>query len=140
MRVDSTPCAAPHLPFANEDDMQGFLEEHAEQLFGLKVIASSSRDGELFEIDVLAVNAANTPFIIEGKWDLVVTAVYGKNPDACYRVPRGKFAEARLCRKKSGSIRWRYCQSGVWKNKEMLAACDAKKIFHRLRQAHVDAG
>jgi len=58
---DSTPYAALHLPFANEDEMQRFVEEHAEDIFGLEVIASSNRGGELFEIDVLALNAANTP-------------------------------------------------------------------------------
>src|SRR5205809_8124201 len=70
--IDSTPYSAPHLPFANETEVQRFVEEHAERIFGVKVISSTRRGGHrLFGIDVLGVDAANTPFIIECKWDLV---------------------------------------------------------------------
>lgn len=52
--------------------MQQFVEENAENIFGLKVISSSRRDGGvLCKIDVLAIDTVNTPFIIECKWDLV---------------------------------------------------------------------
>lgn len=49
--------------------MSEFFEAYAEKI-GLTVIASAKRGGELLEIDVLAVDDANT-FIIECKWDLV---------------------------------------------------------------------
>ena len=279
--IDSTPYPATHLPFANETEVQQFVEEYAETIFGLKVISSTRRDGRrLFGIDVFAVDAANTPIIIECKWDLVdpgairqlvrykkalqagwslfekritetsgmqvavesrepvlvaigyryapsvlsdaqsivcltyayhdvtftgdvveqqrpgrvsiqhahqilmpkarhptvskqqhtserllplppslraafweidgrlrgldaVKVVYGGKNFVRYRVPRGRFAEAKICPK---SIQWRYCQSGGWKDGgqsgsvEMLAACDLDKIFDLLRQAYVDAG
>jgi hypothetical protein len=72
--IDSTPYRSQHLPFANELEVQQFVEENAENIFGLKVISSSRRDGRgLFGIDVLAVDADNTAFIIECKWDLVTS-------------------------------------------------------------------
>lgn len=62
-KVDSTPYAAPHLPFANELEMQLFVEKYAEHIFGLEVIASTRRgEGGLFKIDVLAVERLQCPF------------------------------------------------------------------------------
>jgi hypothetical protein len=72
--IDSTPYRSQHLPFANELEVQQFVEENAENIFRqrLKVISSSRRDGGvLCKIDILAIDAANRPFIIECKWDLV---------------------------------------------------------------------
>jgi hypothetical protein len=69
---DSTPYPASHLPFANELEMQLFVEKHAEHILGLRVIASTRKgEGGLFKIYVLAIDAYNTPFIIECKWDLI---------------------------------------------------------------------
>jgi len=60
------------VPFTNEKAVRQFVEKHAEEILGLTVISvDRSGGGRLFDIDVLAVNAANTPFIIECKWDLV---------------------------------------------------------------------
>jgi len=72
--IDSTPYRSQHLPFTNELEVQQFVEENAENIFRqrLKVISSSRRaGGVLCKIDVLAIDAANTPFIIECKWDQV---------------------------------------------------------------------
>jgi hypothetical protein len=273
MPIDSTPHGSLHLPFANETEVQEFVEKYAEKIFGLKVIASTRR-GErgMFKIDVLAVDAANSPFIIECKWDRVgsganrqlfgyrktlldnwplferrvseargrkvtverrepvlvaigyrcapsvlidpqsvvfLTYAYhdvtlgrdvvkqqrvgkvsiqhahqilmpkSRHPSVCkkrstikvvarlppalqkafwaidarlcgldavtvvrfknlvnYRVRRVIFAKATISPE---SIRWRYGQRGVWNDKDMLASCDAKKIFDLLHQAHVDA-
>jgi hypothetical protein len=39
--IDSTPYASQHLPFANELEVQQFVEEYAENIFGLMVISRS---------------------------------------------------------------------------------------------------
>ncbi|MEA2206258.1 MAG: hypothetical protein QOE77_3034 [Blastocatellia bacterium] len=60
------------MPFANEDETQEFVEGYFERV-GLTVIASSMRPGlRLLDIDILAVDYANT-FIIECKWNLIDT-------------------------------------------------------------------
>src|SRR6266849_5403695 len=70
--VDPTQYPVEYLPFANEVELQRFVEDHAENIFGLTVISSTRRGGRrLFDIDILAVDSANTPFIFECKWDLV---------------------------------------------------------------------
>jgi len=52
--------------------MQVFVEKYAEDVLGIKVIGSTRRgEGGLFKIDVLGVDAENTPFVIECKWDQV---------------------------------------------------------------------
>ena len=60
------------MPFSNEIEMQEFIETYAKQTLNLKVIASTrpGRQG-LYKIDVLAVDSANTPYIIECKWNEV---------------------------------------------------------------------
>jgi hypothetical protein len=70
--IDSTAHSTAKAPFANEIEVQRFVEEYAKKIFGLQVILSTRRGGQrLFLIDVLAVDSENTPFIIECKWDLV---------------------------------------------------------------------
>jgi hypothetical protein len=272
--LDSTPHGGLQLPFANEMEVQKFVEKYAEEDFGLKVVASTTPGKRgLFKIDVLAVDDDNNPFIIECKWDRVdrgaiqqlvsykkslldnwtsfvervseargmqialksrepvliaigyrfapsvltaansvVCLAYayhdvnlsgdvvkpcrsGKvsihhahqipmpkcgHPSVCkksstikavarlptqlqkafwqidgrlceldavtvvryknvvnYWVPRGLFANAKIG---SECIQWHYVERGVWKDKEMFAARDTKKIFQRLCQAHVEAG
>jgi hypothetical protein len=72
--IERTPQAVEYLPFASEVELQRFVEEHAEKIFGLTVVSSTRRGGRrLFDIDVLAVDSANIPFILECKWDLVST-------------------------------------------------------------------
>jgi len=68
----STAYRAPSVPFTTESEVRNFIEKYAENILGLTVISSDrSGGGRLFDIDILAVDAANTPFIIECKWDLV---------------------------------------------------------------------
>ena len=56
---DSTPYPAPSVPFTNEKAVRQFVEKHAEEILGLTVISvDRSGGGRLFDIDVLAVNAA----------------------------------------------------------------------------------
>ncbi len=68
---DPTPLSAQCVPFVNEDEMHIFSERYVEKILGIKVIASSRFGRNLFDIDVLAVGADNTPIIIECKWDLI---------------------------------------------------------------------
>jgi hypothetical protein len=61
-----------NVPFANESQVQDFVEAHLKEIFGFDVIASTKRDRRrLFDIDILAIDEANRPVIIECKWDLV---------------------------------------------------------------------
>src|SRR6266446_9429247 len=70
--IDTTPYRDACLPFANEDEVQRFVEKHAAKILGLTVVASSLRGGHrLCDIDILGVDAHSTPVIIECKWDLV---------------------------------------------------------------------
>jgi hypothetical protein len=70
--VDPTPRAVEYLPFANEVELQRFVEDHAKKIFGLTVVSSTRRGRRrLFGIDILAIDSGNTPFILECKWDLV---------------------------------------------------------------------
>jgi hypothetical protein len=70
--IDTTPHPDASLPFANEVEVQRFVEKHAQRILGLRVIASSLRDGHrLGDIDILDVDPRGTPVIIECKWDLV---------------------------------------------------------------------
>lgn len=72
IKIDSTPFAAPSLPFANEIEVQEFFEKHAKETLGLTVIGSTRPgEGGLFKIDVLAVDDANNPYLIECKWNQV---------------------------------------------------------------------
>lgn len=72
LTLDPTPHDARHVPFANETGLQSFVEKHAKAIFDLEVIASTRRGGgRLFDIDILAIDNAAKPFIIECKWDLV---------------------------------------------------------------------
>jgi len=69
--IDSAPCPA-NVPFANETQVQRFVEAHAKQILGVDVIASTERGRRrLFDIDILAIDPANRPVTIECKWDLV---------------------------------------------------------------------
>jgi hypothetical protein len=53
-------------------DLQRFVELHAKSILDLEVIASARRGGgRLFNIDILAVDKANKPVIVECKWDVV---------------------------------------------------------------------
>lgn len=71
-RVDSTPRAEARLPFASESGLQRFVEEHAKQLFGVDVVASTRRGGGRFlNIDILALDQSGRPWIVECKHDLV---------------------------------------------------------------------
>ena len=73
--IDSSPRAASAVPFANEIQLQRFVEDHADDIFDLQVISSTRRGGHgLFDIDILAVDPVNTPVLIECKWDLVNAA------------------------------------------------------------------
>jgi hypothetical protein len=52
--------------------VRNFIAKYAEEILGLTVISADRKGGDrLFDVDVLAVNAVNTPFIIECKLDLV---------------------------------------------------------------------
>ena len=79
MYVDPTPYKAAHLPFANEDEVQRFLVKHTRQILGVSVITTSLRGGgRLCDIDILGVDDAGTPVIIECKWDRVDAAAIGQ--------------------------------------------------------------
>src|SRR5260221_11175106 len=79
LTVDSTPHDAPRLPFANEMGLQKFVEEHAKAILDLEVIAGAQRGGgRLFGIDILAIDKAARPFIIECKWDEVAAGALGQ--------------------------------------------------------------
>jgi hypothetical protein len=287
--IRPTPYPAPSLPFANETELQEFVEKYAPKILGLTVIASARPGGRgLFRIDALAVDDANNPYIIEFKsnqvgsdaiqqllryremfeadltffaqrltdtnrhapgkaqppvliaigyrymdsvlsdaeaqsitcltyayhdvtweacshvsspfdvveplrrgevsihlanerpmpssrhrrvckrhvvierlkalpeldtafWEIdcslrdlkTVTALYGKNPEASYHGPRGKFAEARMERK-SKSIEWQYLQQGVWDDgrlgiQKMFRRSDKSKILDLLSHAYLVA-
>jgi hypothetical protein len=70
--INSAPYPTLYVPFTNETEVQSFVEEHTKDIFGLDVIASTRRGRRrLFDIDVLAIDEANRPFIFECKWDLV---------------------------------------------------------------------
>lgn len=60
------------IPFANETQLQAVLEDEVETMFGADVVASARRGGgRLFDIDILAIDEANTPIIVECKWDRI---------------------------------------------------------------------
>jgi hypothetical protein len=60
------------IPFANETQLQAVFEDEVEALFGCDVVASTRRGGgRLFQIDILAIDRANTPIIVECKWDRI---------------------------------------------------------------------
>ena len=60
------------IPFANETQLQAVFEDEVEARFGAKVVASTRRGGgRLFEIDILAIDGANIPIIVECKWDRI---------------------------------------------------------------------
>jgi len=60
------------IPFASETQLQAVFEDEVEAMFGAKVVASTRRGGgRLFEIDILAIDGANTPIIVECKWDRI---------------------------------------------------------------------
>lgn len=62
-------------PFASESGLQEFVEDHAHELFGVRVVASSRKGGNgLFKIDILAEAEDGRPWIIECKHDLVGAA------------------------------------------------------------------
>lgn len=71
-RIDHTPRPAAAVPFASESGLQRFVEENAEAVLGINVVASSRRYGNcLFRIDTLAEDHEGRPWIIECKHDLV---------------------------------------------------------------------
>jgi hypothetical protein len=71
-QLDSTPYPTPYVPFANEDDVQAFVEANIRDILGLEVIASTTRGRKrLLKIDTLAIDKSNRPYIIECKWDRV---------------------------------------------------------------------
>lgn len=77
--TDETPLVVQRVPFASESGLQRFVEDHAENLFGVKVIASALRGGHrLFNIDILAADPNGRPWIIECKHDLVPAAAIGQ--------------------------------------------------------------
>jgi hypothetical protein len=70
--ADPRPQHAQSAPFASESGLQRFIEEHAEALLGIRVIASARPDGRgMFKIDILAADQDGQPWIIECKHDLV---------------------------------------------------------------------
>jgi hypothetical protein len=70
--VDQTPRSVRSAPFASETGVQEFVEEHAVDLLGVRVIASSRPGGRcLHKIDILAEAPDGRPWIIECKHDLV---------------------------------------------------------------------
>ena len=76
MQINAIPYPDARLPFANEDEVQRFVERHAEKMLGVSVLASSLRGGcRLCDIDILGVDGRGTPVIIECKWDRVDAAV-----------------------------------------------------------------
>ncbi len=70
--INQTPRNVQRVPFASESGLQRFVEDNAEDLLGVKVVASSRAGGGcLFKIDTLAVDRDGQPWIIECKHDLV---------------------------------------------------------------------
>ncbi len=70
--IGETPRLADAVPFASESGLQQFVEEHAEDLLGVHVVASSRKGGRgMFRIDTLAEDQYGRPWIIECKHDLV---------------------------------------------------------------------
>lgn len=71
-QIDGKPHLASALPFASESGLQQFVEDHSEQLLGVRVVASSRKGGHgVFRIDTLAEDGDGRPWIIECKYDLV---------------------------------------------------------------------
>lgn len=71
-KLDQTPRHVAAVPFASESGLQRFIEENAEDLLGVRVVASSRRGARaLFKIDTLAEDQDGRPWIIECKHDLV---------------------------------------------------------------------
>ena len=81
--VDQTPRDVQRAPFASESGLQEFVELRAEELLGVRVVASSRRGGDgQFKIDILAEDRQGRawikgrPWIIECKHDLVDAAAW----------------------------------------------------------------
>jgi hypothetical protein len=73
--LNSRPIEWPLVPFASETGLQHFIEQNADALLGLSVIASDRRDGKrLSRIDLLAANAVGRLFVIECKHDTVTAS------------------------------------------------------------------
>ena len=71
-KIDHTPRDVQRAPFASESGLQRFIEDHAEDLLSVRVVASSRPGGKgLFNIDTLAEDRDGRPWIIECKHDLV---------------------------------------------------------------------
>lgn len=70
--LDQAPRDRERAPFASESGLQRFVEQYAEGLLGVRVVASSrAGGGGLFKIDILAEGKGGRPWIIECKHDLV---------------------------------------------------------------------
>ena len=77
--VDETPREVQRAPFASESGLHDFVEQHAEALLGVKIVASSRPRGNgLFKIDILAEDGDRRPWIIECKHDLVDAAAWSQ--------------------------------------------------------------
>ena len=77
--VDETPREVQRAPFASESGLHDFVEQHAEALLGVKIVASSRPRGNgLFKIDILAEDGDKRPWIIECKHDLVDAAAWSQ--------------------------------------------------------------
>jgi hypothetical protein len=75
--VDQTPRDVERVPFASESGLQRFVERHADELLGVRVVSSSRAGGDgLFKIDILAEDRDGHPWIIECKHDLVDAAAW----------------------------------------------------------------
>ena len=72
MRISSKSFDCDEVPFANEDELQGFVIKNVPEWFGAEVVAHTLEGGrQLHKIDILAVDASDCVYVIECKWDAV---------------------------------------------------------------------
>ena len=70
--IDDSPRSVSRAPFASETGVQEFVEQHASELLGVRVVASSRSGGRgVCNIDILAEGSDGRPWIIECKHDLI---------------------------------------------------------------------
>jgi RecB family endonuclease NucS len=72
MRLATWAVTCNRVPFANERELQRFIIRNAEELFGLRVFASTDRGGRpINKIDIVAIDGSNRLHIIECKHDSI---------------------------------------------------------------------
>jgi hypothetical protein len=77
--LDSTPRVVERAPFASESGLQRFVEDHADEMLGIRVVGSSRQLGaSVFKIDILGIDQNGKAWIIECKHDKVDSGALGQ--------------------------------------------------------------